>query len=157
MDRLTQMLEMQLQLQQNHMKDGDPRYLKGDSMADFMRWNGFALEDELHEAMAEVGWKPWATSRHINDERFLQEMVDGWHLFMNMLLCGLGQTPEIIAERFYEAYMAKNAVNAQRQIDGYDGIKGKCYYCHREVPGEAVFSHQGHDFCSEKCAVEADG
>jgi dimeric dUTPase (all-alpha-NTP-PPase superfamily) len=133
-DRFGLMLKMQLELQQQHMKDGDPRFLEGDHMAEFMRWNAWAVEDELHEAMAEVGWKPWATSRHINQEAFMKEMVDAFHFFMNMLLCGCqGWSPSQIADEFTKMYIVKNAINAQRQAKGYNGVTGKCPKCHREL------------------------
>lgn len=148
---------MQLRLQQQHMKDGDPRHLTGDAMADFMRWNAWACEDELHEAMAEVGWKPWATSRHLNKDAFFKEMVDGFHFFMNMLLCaGQGMTPEQIADKFTELYIAKNAENARRQVEGYDGVKDKCPVCHRELSEEStnqVYDAEGNIYCSLGCSV----
>src|SRR5580765_6281021 len=160
-DRLEKMLEMQLKLQLDHMAD-DPRSLHGDEMADFMRWNAFALEDEIHEAMAEVGWKPWTKSRHVNEEAFLKEMVDAFHFFMNMLICAMpNDTPAEIATRFMLAYVAKNAVNAQRQANGYDGISTKCPQCHRELSETnesehtVILSSTGKDttFCNSVCAI----
>lgn len=134
-DRFQLMLEMQQELQLVMPPAGrDPATLRDDVMAEFMRWNAFALEDEIHEAMQEVGWKPWATSRHINYEAFLKEMVDAFHFFMNMLLCaGQGRKPAVIAEDFTILYIAKNAENAQRQQEGYDGVKDKCPVCKRET------------------------
>ena len=134
-DRFTLMLNMQLELQKQHMKDGDPRFIAGDEMADFMRWNAFALTDEIHEAMQEVGWKPWAKTRHLAIEPFFGEMVDAFHFFMNMLLCaaGPGVTPQEIADRFTKAYLEKNAENIRRQVEGYDGKKEKCPKCGREL------------------------
>jgi len=132
-DRLSLMLKMQLELQKSHMKDGNPQLLAGDDMATFMTWNAFALTDEIHEAMAEVGWKPWATNRGIAEEAFMKEMVDAFHFFMNMLLCALPDSPEVIADKFTRAYLLKNAVNAQRQVEGYDGISTKCTICKREL------------------------
>lgn len=130
---------MQLELQTKKMKDGDPRNLEGVELMTFLTWNSFALTDELHEAMAEVGWKPWATNKYVHREQFVKEMVDAWHFFMNLLLAvSPGMTPLEITDDFVDKYMAKNAVNAKRQEDGYDGKLGKCEYCHRdlgEVPG----------------------
>lgn len=154
-DKFQLMLEMQLELQKSHMKDGNPQYLTGDDMADFMRWNAFALEDEIHEAMAEVGWKPWAKNRAINEDAFLKEMVDAFHFFMNMLLCGLNtDSPEVIADKFTRAYITKNAVNAQRQADGYTGLD-KCGECHRDLievdqMGRVSHTYDGKkiEFCS---------
>lgn len=161
-DRLQLMLQMQLDLQKNHM-GANPQTLTGDAMADFMRWNAFALEDEIHEAMGEVDWKPWAKPkvRGIREEAFLKEMVDAFHFFMNMLLCGFPDSPAVIADKFVKAYIAKNAVNAQRQADGYDGISTKCPNCKRElseVEQLARFSKYigttRYDFCSKNCADE---
>lgn len=149
MDRFATMLEMQLQLQRNHMKDGDPQALTGDAMAEFMTWNFAACVKELSEATDEVGWKPWATSRHLSQPQFNREMVDAFHFFMNMLLVANPfSTAEMIARDFFEYYCEKNAVNAQRQIDGYDGVQGKCWNCHREVPDDT-------QYCSPDCAAEA--
>lgn len=137
-DRLDTMLGMQLKLQIEHMGGDptDPAYLSGDEWADFMRWNAFALTDEIHEAMNEVGWKPWATSRHLNGLAFMKEMVDAFHFFMNMLLAANpGRNPEEIAQEFFDLYHEKNTINAQRQIEGYDGVADKCSTCRRELLG----------------------
>lgn len=155
---LAEMLRAQLELQIKSMKDGNPQQLTGDEMADFMRWNAFALEDEIHEAMQEVGWKPWATHRGIAEEAFLEEMVDAWHFFMNMLLCALPDSPEVIAEKFSKAYMKKREVNAQRQEENYTGTN-KCPGCARDMKGAAVannmapYEFQGQTFCSKGCAM----
>lgn len=133
-DSFKLMLEMQRDLQRDHMKDGDPRDLSGDAMAVFVTWNFAACIKELSEATDEVGWKPWATSRHINQPQFNKEMVDAFHFFMNMLLVGNPDlTPSEIVGEFTKLYIAKNAVNAQRQEQGYDGVSGKCPKCHRDL------------------------
>ena len=158
---LAAMLEMQLDLQRQHM-GGDPRELTGDAMAVFMTWNAFALEDEVHEAMAELGWKPWAKSRHINREAFMKEMVDAFHFFMNMLLCANpDSSPAQIAQEFFQLYRAKNAINAQRQADGYDGVSTKCPTCKRELSEcnpdyivECTVGNIIYTCCSAFCAGE---
>jgi len=96
-------------------------------------WNMLALQDELHEALAEVGWKPWATSRHINREAYVAELVDAWHFFMNLLL--LVDVSEV---EFRKAYYAKRNRNNQRQKEGYDGVSGKCAGCGRALDDPAV-------------------
>lgn len=129
---LEKMLEKQLELQIEHM-GGDPRELRGTERADFIRTMTLALEDELHEAMAETKWKPWTTDRgSVDIEPFNKEMVDAWHFFMNLLLVGNPtKSCEEIAIDFVDGYFKKNEVNAQRQIDGYTG--DKCPQCHRET------------------------
>jgi hypothetical protein len=105
-----------------------PHELDEEDRASFITWNAYALEDEIHEATSEVGWKPWATSRHLNRGAYLTEMVDAFHFFMNLLLvAGIGP------REFFDAYMAKRNINALRQATGYDGVSGKCGQCHREL------------------------
>jgi dimeric dUTPase (all-alpha-NTP-PPase superfamily) len=116
-------------------------YNKGKTIEDFtpeermaaIRENVLACEDELHEALAETGWKPWATSNHINTEAFHSEMVDAWHFFMNLMLHS-GMT----ADDLYRGYIEKNAKNIKRQADGYDGVTTKCSKCGRAMDDTAV-------------------
>jgi len=134
---LARMLDMQRRLQLS-MPDPNkvPADLRGDERAAFLTWNAWALSDEVHEMMGETGWKPWATSRHLNVEQALKEMVDAWHFFMNILLViggEAGWTTEQLAAEFIDRYVAKNAVNAARQADGYDGVTSKCPRCRREL------------------------
>lgn len=130
---LVNLIQRQLDLQIVKMADGDPRDLSPEARAQFLTWNAFALTDEIHEAMQEVGWKPWATDRSVNREAFVREMVDAFHFFMNMLLAvSPGMTAYAIAEEFTRFYAEKNAKNAQRQDEGYTG-REKCSQCHREL------------------------
>lgn len=98
----------------------DPSKLPADQRSQFIMWNVLALTDELHEALGEVGWKPWATSRHLNRELFKGELVDSFHFFMNLMIAA-----DISAEDILEAYQAKRLRNIERQKQGYDGISGK--------------------------------
>ena len=136
-ERLSMMLEMQRELQLKMPPPNRvPADLRGDDRATFMVWNAYALFDEVHEALDEMGWKPWATSRHLNAEPMLKEMVDAFHFFMNMLLViggEMGWSIEQLADEFTKRYIAKNAVNAERQKEGYDGVSSKCPKCHREL------------------------
>jgi hypothetical protein len=85
-----------------------------------------ALTDELHEALGEIGWKPWATSRYFNEEEFKGEMVDAFHFFMNLcLVAGMD------ADELFERYQEKRTRNQKRQAEGYDGVEGKCPACKR--------------------------
>lgn len=134
-DFLSKMLREQRDLQINSYKQ-DPATLSADEMIEFIRWNVLALEDELHEALGEVGWKPWATSKHVNREAFVSEMVDAWHFFMNLLLVA-GVTPT----EFFDKYMAKREKNAKRQEEGYDGVSTKCFGCGRALDDDAVLCY----------------
>jgi len=113
---LSELFESQLALQLESFGGVDPRNHDGDDRAWFITWNAYALEDEIHEATREVGWKPWASSRHLNRERYLDELADAFHFFMNLCLVA-----GITGEELAEAYYLKRRENVQRQIDGYVG------------------------------------
>jgi dimeric dUTPase (all-alpha-NTP-PPase superfamily) len=131
--RLTKMLQMQRDLQL--------MYNKGKAIEDFspeerMRAileNAYSLCDEIHEATAETGWKPWASSNHINTEKFHGEMVDAWHFFMNLMLHS-GMT----ADDLFRGYMSKHQTNIDRQANEYTGVKEKCPLCKRAYDDAGV-------------------
>lgn len=109
---------------------------------DFIKDMHIALTDELHEALAETGWKPWASSKHINVREFKGELVDAFHFFMNLCLV-VNMSPE----ELFEMYKVKHQRNIDRSTEGYDGIDGKCVGCKRsfddlakarDIPVEAV-------------------
>src|SRR5690606_25002112 len=93
----------------------DPADLPEEERIEFIRWNVLALTDELHEALNECGWKPWATSRHVNEEAALKELIDAWHFFMNLLWAIGGRAlkdNDALADALFNAYVAKNKRNA---------------------------------------------
>lgn len=98
----------------------------------FIREQSLALIKELGEALDETGWKPWASSRHLNVEPYVGEVVDVFHFMLNLLLV-TGVSPAIMAEKFSEKFFAKQVLNAQRQHDGYDGVTTKCPECRRAL------------------------
>jgi dimeric dUTPase (all-alpha-NTP-PPase superfamily) len=132
-DRMQQMLDMQRDLQLRINAGHTIEAHTPEEKMEAFRTNVLACTDELHEALDETGWKPWATSNHLNRDAFHSEMVDAWHFFMNLMLHG-----EMSMDDLYRGYMAKNAVNHRRQIDGYDGVKGKCQTCHRDLADRGV-------------------
>ena len=145
MSDLDTMLEMQRQLQVKHYGK-DPSDLSGEERALFIKDMILALTDELHEALAKVGWKPWATSRHVNREAFLGEMTDAFHFFMNLLIVTGYDGQDLL-----KAYEQKSMINEQRQIDGYDGISSKCPGCGRALDDPGVFCRVDSNlyFCKE--------
>src|SRR3546814_20347518 len=46
------------------------------ALVEYIQNQVLALLDEGHEALNEVGWKPWASSRHVNREAFDGALVD---------------------------------------------------------------------------------
>lgn len=148
-DALTQMLTLQRDLQVRSF-GADPMTMSDEERVDYIRWNVLALTDELHEFLGEVGWKPWATSRHVNAEAALSELVDAWHFMMNLLLA-LGEPlaashEATLARDFANRYFEKREVNARRQAEGYDGVTGKCGRCRRDL--------EESDCTTERCVEE---
>jgi dimeric dUTPase (all-alpha-NTP-PPase superfamily) len=137
-DRLTWMFHKQEELQRNAYGKSPLEMEDDEERVQFIKDMVLAAEDELHEALAEVGWKPWATSRHINEEAFKGELVDLFHFFMNLCLV-VKMTPQELHERYAE----KRERNIKRQQRGYDGIAGKCMICRRDF--EDVAKAKGLD------------
>lgn len=112
----------------------EPDELKEDELADYLMMNATALLVEVGELMNECGWKPWAKPRGwVNRDAAVGELVDVAHFLANVA-CALGVTDEEWEER----YRAKQAVNAQRQKDGYDGVSTKCPGCHRALDDVSI-------------------
>lgn len=136
-DRLAAMMETQRAFQQrvasSTLYSTDPNYVGEGKRIDEFKDMLMALQDELHEALNEIGWKPWADSRHFNTEAVQGELVDAWCFLMSlMLLAGLD------APTLYRKYMAKMTVNHKRQDEGYDGVSGKCQVCKRALDDPGV-------------------
>ena len=145
-DSLKAAFSAQLQLQiQSYGKN--PQILSDEDRIEFIRWNVLALEDELHEALGECGWKPWASSRHVNTDAFHSEMVDVFHFFINLCLA-----TGMSADMLLEGYAKKREKNAARQSEGYDGVANKCPKCRRALDDdftECVYnSNTGRGVCS---------
>lgn len=148
-DMLRQIFESQAHFQgllghaYDHMTDEEKvLYLKDQILA---------LTDEAHEALNEIGWKPWATSRHINREEFAGELADILCFLVNLAL-GVGLT----SEDFYRLHQEKALRNIKRQEAKYDGVSGKCPGCKRAIDdlrakGLPVGNYGGVDYCSHEC------
>ena len=129
---LTDALKAQYELQVKSFGN-DPKTLTDAEKMDWIRWNILALTDELHEALAETGWKPWAKSQHINRDAFVSELVDAFHFLMNLMI-----VVDCSAEEFLDHYFVKRGLNQIRQANGYDGVAGKCPDCKRALDDKAV-------------------
>lgn len=133
----------------------DVTNLSEEDRAEFIRWNVLALTDELHEALAEVGWKPWATSRHLNREQYKGELVDAFHFLINLCLAA-----NITSSELLDGYFVKRERNAKRQSDGYTGLS-KCPGCKRAWDDIHTlqlanrWTIEGVVYCSRTCAQEA--
>lgn len=132
MSVLQQILNRQRELQKKYY-GVDVTTLTDEQRAEYIRSMALALADELHEALNETGWKPWATSRHINREAYLGELIDVLHFWANLVLVVNTNEEELTA-----MYFAKADKNAKRQLAGYDGVQGKCTTCGRAFDDAAV-------------------
>lgn len=92
-----------------------------------------ALTMEMGEMLDETGWKPWATSNHVNEEAGQGELADVLLFFINLCLA-FNASPEVIAAKTFE----KMQRNLDRQLAGYDGVTGKCVRCKRALDDTAV-------------------
>lgn len=130
-DIVTAMIESQRILQEAHGHDF--KNMTDIQRMEYIRTMTLACTDELHEALKETGWKPWASSNHINHEEWMGEMADAWLFFMNLMLVG-GMTAEDLISR-----TAKKQENAYvRMNNGYDGVSTKCPVCRRAYDNEGV-------------------
>lgn len=129
-DRLADMMQRQADFQRM-VKPGIDLTQLSDSpelRAEKVREMVLACVAELFEALDEVGWKPWATSRHLNRPGYVKELIDAWHFFMNLLLIA-----NIDPEEFYQGYLVKLETNIYRQLEDYDGVETKCPGCKRAL------------------------
>lgn len=142
MSDLDNLLEAQALLQLK-MPDGqDPRDMEEAEKALFIKDMTLALTDELHELLAEVGWKPWASSRHVNTQAAQGELIDALHFFLNLALA-----LDLDGFQIMEKYYAKHKKNQQRQEEGYDGVSQKCSFCGRALDDEDKLLAGGEEGC----------
>lgn len=131
MDRLLRMLEQQHELQVALGKHYP--VMSVDERIEYIKEMILACEDELHEALGEIGWKSWATSRHINEEAAFNELRDAWQFLTNAMFAVTQADPEILAQRLHIALDDKLRENHRRIDDGYDGVANKCPQCRRDL------------------------
>lgn len=129
----------------------DPSQLEGDELADYVRVSTLALENELHEALNEVRWKPWAEGHYLNREAWIAELVDALHFLLNLFLVAAptpGERGRLkLALEVSEKYQAKRERNLERQREGYDGVSGKCPACKRALDDIGTREVAGHPYC----------
>lgn len=141
-DRLWHMMQMQRELQVAL----DQRCVGTlDEQVAYFKDMILACTDELHEALAETGWKPWATTRFINRDAAFSELRDAWQFLTNAMMVVTGDTPEEMAARLHVELARKVAVNWERYQSGtYDGRIGKCEMCKRDLE-EVDTTERVHD------------
>jgi NTP pyrophosphatase (non-canonical NTP hydrolase) len=123
-----------------------PVNLEGPAKMAYVREQALALTDELHEALAETGWKSWATSDHINRPAFQGELADVFIFLMNLMLVA-----DITPTELLTVVKGKISKNHKRQDDGYDGVSTKCPQCKRAYDDDAVGCMPATDDLSALC------
>jgi len=118
-DRLAALLDLQKSLQEECYHT-DFSGMDNESRIAFIRQNVLALEDELHEALREVGWKSWAKTKYVHQTRLQEELTDALHFMLSLMLAA-----NMDADDVYTRYLIKNRINRQRQEEGYSGEKTK--------------------------------
>ena len=111
MDKLTQIFEMQEEFNSRIGVD-----LKNIDQEDKTRWilnYTRAMQQELAELTDSVPWKWWAKYQEFDEQNAKVEVVDLFHF-----LVSLAQTLGMTADDVFDAYIAKNKVNHQRQDSG---------------------------------------
>lgn len=126
-----------------------PSEMTDEERIEFIRWNVLACVDELHEALAEVGWKPWATSRHLNRDAFLHELVDAQLFLHNLMLTVLRDDDSVskLQDEVDSLIQARIRRAIDRQVNGYDGVEGKCPHCHRSLDDVPTIITDGVRHC----------
>lgn len=132
-DLLNELFEKQLKIQtlaygKNPLEIRDPL-----ERIQFIRDMREALEAELQEMIDETGWKPWATSRHVNEEAAQGELADTFLFFINLCFAF-----DLTPLGLYQKTMEKMDRNLARQQEGYDGVAGKCLGCKRALDDPGV-------------------
>lgn len=144
LDRLSEMLQSQRELQLSMPPlNRDPATLEGEERIQFFKDMHIALTDEMHEMLAEMSWKPWASGQYFHTEAVRGELVDVFHFFMNLWLAAGGTANDL-----YYAYLAKRNKNLKRQEEGYDGVSTKCPRCKRALDDDAVLCRIEDKFCA---------
>lgn len=112
MDKLQRIFEMQEELNARigvNLKDIDEEE-QTKWVLNYTR----AMQQEMSELIDSVPWKWWAKYQKFDKQNARVEVVDLFHF-----LVSLAQTLGMTADDVYDAYVAKNKVNHQRQESGY--------------------------------------
>lgn len=132
-DKLERLMWLQDQFQHKtpHGVTQSFKEMSGEQTAQLVREQTLACAAELFEALDEVGWKPWASSRHFNVEAFRAELIDALRFWMNLISIA-GLSPEGVM-----SYYMESLNKTTKRLDGYTGLN-KCPACKRSYDDKAV-------------------
>ena len=136
--RLDIMFRAQIELQRTYhgMHPGD---MSDEQKMAYIREQALALIVEIGEALKETGWKSWASSNHIDRDKYVSELgADAMRFLINMLLVAGVDPGEL-----FRVFMAKAGTVMDRATNGYDGVTGKCPRCRRDLGDTGVTCYRG--------------
>lgn len=143
-DKLEELFRMQKALNRRVSLDTDN--LSDEDKTKWLLNYSRATQQELAELVDSVPWKWWAKYQKFDEQNARVEVVDLFHFIISM-----AQVLGMSAEDLFSAYVQKNAVNFQRQEDGYaekdendsrhilfepEIIPGICTNC--SIPGDHI-------------------
>lgn len=103
------LLDLQRKIEAQWDRLPDPE--NPENVSEYVRQVVLCLEDELHEALEHVHWKPWKTSRGFKDrDKYRAELADVLHFVLDLYL-SVGLTGEDI----YQDYLSKHRENLKRR------------------------------------------
>jgi dimeric dUTPase (all-alpha-NTP-PPase superfamily) len=112
MDKLEQIFEMQEAL--NKRIGVETAGMTDEEKTQWVLNYTRALQQETAELIDSVPWKWWAKYQKFDGQNARVEVVDLFHF-----LVSLAQVLGMSADDVYQAYLAKNKINHQRQDSGY--------------------------------------
>lgn len=141
-DRLANIFAAQHRLQ---VRAGmDPLTMTDAERIEYIKEMTLACTDELHEALNEIGWKTWATSRHIDEEKAFGELRDAFQFLMNLMLAVYQGPPEKVADHLAHVFYDKLLINQKRIAELYTGTE-KCPGCRRAMDELKIIQVVIHD------------
>lgn len=127
------LLARQREIQRVFLKGPTPAELDDARKMAFTMETGTALMCEVTEALNETGWKPWASSNHINSPAYREELADIYIFLMNLML--IDDMTMMDMARLVEEKQNKNL---KRQAEGYTGVTEKCPHCKGALDGAGI-------------------
>lgn len=112
MDKLTEIFKMQEEL--NARIGVNLKGIDDEEQAKWVLNYSRAMQQEMAELIDSVPWKWWAKYQTFDKQNAKVEVIDLFHFLISM-----AQTLGMTADDVFEAYVAKNRVNHQRQDSGY--------------------------------------
>ena len=112
MDKLAKIFEMQEEL--NSRIGVNLREISEEEQIKWVLNYTRAMQQEMAELTDSVPWKWWAKYQEFDKQNARVEVVDLFHF-----LVSLAQTLGMTADDVFDAYVAKNKVNHERQESGY--------------------------------------